>query len=213
MLDFLFDLCPQTWDTSSFNTYVMFSLLSTRGQPPQRNFMPRTPAGLRASFLPPKQLDGAPRSWCKYQPSPEYLHKIWKCLCFSEIPEERLFTSSRPVIIRNWNVYKNEELTLIRYYREATKQEIRSGALMSFHKSFYTVLWGGDLLLLMVWNVYSVNGLCLFCTVAFQGCSRSGGAGQREVWGADGVFTWNRCQHSTASCCFQGEQQVFTLPM
>ena len=49
---------------------TVFAALSTRGQPPWRNFMLRTPAGLRAWYLPRKQLDGAPQSWCKCGKAP-----------------------------------------------------------------------------------------------------------------------------------------------
>ncbi len=59
-------------------------------------------------------------------------------------------------------------------------------------------------------NKYKQNSLefILLCIILIQGCSWPGGAGQREVWGADGVFTWNSCQHSAAGGCLKGEQRT-----
>lgn len=52
----------------------------------------------------------------------------------------------------------------------------------------------------------------VFLCSSLQGRCRSGGAGQRQVWGTDGVFAWNSCQHRTAGGCFQGEQRRHGFP-
>lgn len=39
-------------------------LITTRGQPRNRNFMPRIHGGRKASSLPLRQWAGEPHSWC-----------------------------------------------------------------------------------------------------------------------------------------------------
>lgn len=111
------------------NTCVFFSnicacpLLSTREQLPWRNSMPRTPAGPRAWSLPPKQWAGAPRSWCKYQSSPESLKEI-KVLKFIKFAEGECVASSCDASV---NVSKHEFVDPLLGNECENKQNCQSG--------------------------------------------------------------------------------------
>ncbi len=83
------------WNILFLCIYILvYAFSSTRGQPPWRNFMPRTPAGLRAWSLPPKQWDGAPQSWCKCQSSPDCLQQSVKGPMFIMLAEGNLLQTA-----------------------------------------------------------------------------------------------------------------------
>lgn len=58
---------------------------------------------------------------------------------------------------------------------------------------------------LFTWRLKMWYTVFVLHNVSSQGRGWSCGAGQREVWGIDGVFPWNCGQHGATCCCFKSE--------